>query len=51
MSKTRGPRDDGSPKAIGLVPSTARVSPGGATLGAEPALWIPTRPALAIIST
>ena len=50
MSKTTGPRDDGIPKAIGLVPSAGRVPPNGATLRAEAAVWMPTRSALAIIS-
>ena len=38
MSRTTGPRDDGMPKAIGLVPSAGRVPPNGATLRAEAAV-------------
>jgi len=43
MSKTIGPRDDGRPKAIGLVPSAGRLPPGGATVREEPAVWIPIK--------
>ncbi len=50
MSSTTGPREDGMPKAIGLVPSSRRAPPNGATLRDELAVWMPTRSALAIIS-
>ncbi len=51
MSSTMGPRDEGIAIAIGLVPSTASMPPGGATSRELAAVWIATRPALAIIST
>jgi len=50
MSRTTGPRDEGMPNAIGLVPRTGRVPPNGATLRAEAAVCMPTRSAWAIIS-
>ena len=43
MSKTIGPRANGKPKAIGLVPSAGHVPPGGATVRVDPAVWIPIR--------
>ena len=46
-----GLRDEGTAIAIGLVPSTGRMPPGGATSGELDAVWIATRPCLAIIST
>ena len=51
MSRTIGPRDDGTEMAIGLVPRIGRMPPGGATSSELEAVWMPTRPALAIIST
>ena len=51
MSSTMGPREEGTAIAIGLVPSAGRLPPGGATSGELAAVWIATRPALAIIST
>src|SRR6266511_5298487 len=44
MSSTIGPRDEGTAIAIGLVPSTGRMPPGGATSGELDAEWIATRP-------
>src|SRR5262249_38692965 len=43
MSSTIGPRDEGTASAIGLVPSTGRMPPGGATSGELDAVWIATR--------
>ena len=51
MSSTMGPRDDGTAIAIGFVPSAALTPPSGATSRELAAVWIATRPALAIIST
>ncbi len=50
ISSTTGPLADGMPNAIGLVPSTGRAPPNGATLRDELAVWMPTRSASAIIS-
>ena len=51
MSSTSGPSAPGRAKAIGLVPSTARAPPCGATAAPLLAVWIATRWARAIIST
>ena len=40
MSSTIGPRDEGTASAMGLVPSTGRMPPGGATSGELAAVWI-----------
>ena len=51
MSKTSGAREVGRPKAIGLVPNTRRMPPGGATARLQLTVWMATRSARAIRST